>query len=87
MNEGNFLHYDDKTSKIIIKNNKDKQELLLKITNIKLDAYDLEDIINKQLNSFNFIPQEINQSNFLKVYEKLIGKKKKNFLYIQSQFI
>ncbi len=88
MNEGNFLHYDDKTSKIIIKNNKDKQELLLKITNLKLDVYDLEDIINKQLNSFNFIPQEINQSNFLKVYEKLIGKKKEKFsLHSESIYI
>ena len=36
MNEGNFLHYDDKTSKIIIKN---KVTINLKKIQLKINTY------------------------------------------------
>ena len=71
-----FLHYDYISSKITKKNKEDKDNTFMQITNILISNYGIEKYINRQLSSFNFIPLELNKSNFLKVYENLIGKSK-----------
>ena len=88
MNEEYFLHYDINSSKILKKNTDDKRNLFYEITNIKIENYGKEKIINRQLSSFNFIPHVLNPSNFLKVYEKLIiEQKEKESLYSELPII
>ena len=88
MNEEYFLHYDINSSKILKKNRDDKRNLFYEITNIKIENYGKEKIINRQLSSFNFIPHVLNPSNFLKVYEKLIiEQKEKESLYSELPII
>ena len=83
-----FLHYDHITSKIIKKNKEDKNNIFIQITNIQIANFGKEKSFTRQLSSFKFIPFEINQSNFLKVYENLIeNSKEAPFLYSEPLII